>query len=123
MRYKRKSYNINAIKQSAYIVFDTIIVDDFAFLFNCTPLGWGSDSMMGLRHKAIHKLVGDGTYGFLSPPVINYLPFQVGAIIVVLYCYEFVTLVLLFHFSIINVSNLLFGFIGFRVATCLGKSC
>ena len=54
MRYKRKGYNINAIKQSAYIVFDTIIVDDFAFLFNCTPLGWGSDSMMGLRHKAIH---------------------------------------------------------------------
>ena len=36
MRYKRKGYNINAIKQSAYIVFDTIIVDDFSFLFNCT---------------------------------------------------------------------------------------
>ena len=34
MRYKSKGYNINAIKQSAYIVFDTIIVDDFAFLFN-----------------------------------------------------------------------------------------
>ena len=59
----------------------------------------------------------------LSPPVIYYLPFQVGAFVVVLYCYEFVTLVLLFHFSIIYVSNLLFGFIGFRVATCLGKSC
>ena len=54
IRYKRKGSNINAIKQSAYIVFDTIIVDDFAFLFNCTPLGWGSDSMMGLGHKAIH---------------------------------------------------------------------
>ena len=51
---KCKYYNINAIKQSAYIVFDTIIVDDFAFLFNCMPLGWVSDSMMGLRHKAIH---------------------------------------------------------------------
>ena len=36
--------------------------------------------------------------------------------------YEFVTLVLLFHFSIIYVSNLLFGFIGFRVATCLGNA-
>ena len=31
-------------------VFDTIIVNDFAFLLNCTPLGWGSDSMMGLQH-------------------------------------------------------------------------
>ena len=60
---------------------------------------------------------------FLSPPVIYYLPFQVGAFVNVLYCYEFVTLVLLFHFSIKYVSNLLFGFIGFRVATCLGKSC
>ena len=54
MRYKRKGYNINAIHQSAYIVFDTIIVDHFAFLFNCTPLGWGSDSIIGLRLKAIH---------------------------------------------------------------------
>ena len=42
---------------------------------------------------------------FLSPPVIYYLPFQVGAFVVVLYCYEFVTLVLLFHFSIIYVSK------------------
>ena len=60
---------------------------------------------------------------FLSPPVIYYFPLQAGAFVVVLYCYEFVTLVLLFHFSITFVSNLLFGFIGFRVATCLGKSC
>ena len=35
---------------------------------------------------------------FLSPPVIYYLPFQVGAFILVLYCNEFVTLVLLFLF-------------------------
>ena len=55
---------------------------------------------------------------FLSPPVNYYLSFQVGAFVVALYCYEFVTLVLLFHFSIIYVSNLLFGFIGFRVVTC-----
>ena len=67
MCYKRKGYKINAIKQSAYIVFDTIIVDDFAFLFNCMPLGWGSDSMMG--HKAIHKLVGDGTLLSVSWPI------------------------------------------------------
>ena len=54
MRYKRKGYTINAIKQSAYIVFDTIIVDDFAFLFICTPLVGAQTQMMGLRHKAIH---------------------------------------------------------------------
>ena len=59
---------------------------------------------------------------FLSPTVIYYLLFQVGAFVVVLNCYEFVTLVLLFHFSITYVSNLFFGFIGFRVATSLGRA-
>ena len=47
---------------------------------------------------------------FLSPPVIYYLPFQVGAFVVVLYCYEFVTLVLLFHFSITYVSTFVIWF-------------
>ena len=59
---------------------------------------------------------------FLSPPVIYYLPFQVGAFIVVLYCYEFVTLVLLFHFSIIHVSYFLFGFIGFHLLPLVWES-
>ena len=34
--YKRKGYNIDAIKYSAYLAVDTITVDHFAYLFNYT---------------------------------------------------------------------------------------
>ena len=45
-RYKSKGYNLFAIKQSACVVFDPITVKHHASLFNCTPVGRGSDSMM-----------------------------------------------------------------------------
>ena len=45
-RYKIMGYNVSAIKQSACVVFDPITVKHYAFLFNCTPVGRGSDSMM-----------------------------------------------------------------------------
>ena len=44
--YKRIGYNINIMRQSACLVFNPITVNNFAFLFNCTPLGRASDSMM-----------------------------------------------------------------------------
>ena len=47
MRYKRIGYNINVMRQSACLVIDPITVDSFASLFNCTPVGPTSDSMMG----------------------------------------------------------------------------
>ena len=46
VRYKRIGYNINIMRQSACLVFNPITVDDFASLFNCTPVGRASDSMM-----------------------------------------------------------------------------
>ena len=45
-RYKRIGYNINIMLQSACLVFNPITVNNFASLFNCTPVGWASDSMM-----------------------------------------------------------------------------
>ena len=44
--YKRIGYNINIMRQSACLVFNPITVNNFASLFNCTPVGWASDSMM-----------------------------------------------------------------------------
>ena len=44
--YKRKGYTIDVIKQSAGLVVNKITIDHFAYLFNCTPVGQGSDSMM-----------------------------------------------------------------------------
>ena len=53
VRYKRIGYNINIMRQSACLVINPITVNNFASLFNCTPVGRASDSMMA-RHKAIY---------------------------------------------------------------------
>ena len=46
VRYKRIGYNINIMRQSACLVFNPIMVNNFASPFNCTPVGRASDSMM-----------------------------------------------------------------------------
>ena len=46
VRYKRIGYNINIMWQSASLVFNTITVNNFDSLFNCTPVGRASDWMM-----------------------------------------------------------------------------
>ena len=46
VRYKRIGHNINIMRQSACLVFNPITVNNFASLFNCTPVGRASDSMM-----------------------------------------------------------------------------
>ena len=46
--YKKTGYNINVLQQTACLVVNPITVDNFAFLFNCTPVGQTSDSMMDL---------------------------------------------------------------------------
>ena len=43
---KKIDYNINVLQQTAYLVVNPIAVGNFAFLFNCTLVGWTSDSMM-----------------------------------------------------------------------------
>ena len=44
--YKRKGYNIDVIKQSASLSVSPITLDHFVYLFNCTQVDRGSDSMM-----------------------------------------------------------------------------
>ena len=44
--YKTIGYNINVLQQTACLVVNPITVGNFAFLFNCTPVGRTSDSMM-----------------------------------------------------------------------------
>ena len=46
VRYKRVGYNINIMRQFACLVFNPITVSNLASLFNCTPAGRASDSMM-----------------------------------------------------------------------------
>ena len=44
--YKKIGYNINVLQQTAFLVVNLITVGNFAFLFNCAPVGRTSDSMM-----------------------------------------------------------------------------
>ena len=44
--YKRKGYNTEVTKQSNCFAVNPISVDHIACLFNCTPVGRGSISMM-----------------------------------------------------------------------------
>ena len=44
--YKKIGYNIIVLQQTACLVVNPITVGNFAFLFNCTPVGRTSDSMM-----------------------------------------------------------------------------
>ena len=46
VRYKRIGYNINIMRQSAGLVFNPVTFNNFDSLFNCTPVGRASDSMM-----------------------------------------------------------------------------
>ena len=46
--YKKIGYNINVLQQTACLLVNPIMVGNFAFLFNCTPEGWTSDSMIVL---------------------------------------------------------------------------
>ena len=44
--FKNIGYNINVLQQTICLVVNPITVGNFAFLFNCTPVGQTSDSMM-----------------------------------------------------------------------------
>ena len=63
--YKKIGYNINVLQQTACLVVNQIAVGKFAFLFNCTPMGRTSDSMMV---SSIDEMVGAYCFGCLSAP-------------------------------------------------------
>ena len=46
MRYKRTDYNVDMMRQSACLVVNPITVNNFTLLFNCMPIGQGSDFMI-----------------------------------------------------------------------------
>ena len=46
IHHKRIGYDLNVMRQSVCLVINPISVDNFAALFNCTPVDRASDSMM-----------------------------------------------------------------------------
>ena len=43
--YKKIGYNINVLQHTTCLAVNQITVGNFAFLFNCTPVGWTSASL------------------------------------------------------------------------------
>ena len=43
VRYKKIGYNIDVLRQTAYLVVNPMKVNSFAYLFNCTMVGRASD--------------------------------------------------------------------------------
>ena len=54
-RYKESGI----LRQSAYLVFNSITVYSYDFLFNCTTMGQASDSMTAMAYALIRWLVPD----------------------------------------------------------------
>ena len=52
--YNKIGYNINVLQQTACLVVNQITVGNFAFLFNCTPVGQTSNSMMVPTKRLIY---------------------------------------------------------------------
>ena len=44
--YRRIGHNLNIMRQSDCLVFNPVMVDNYAAFFNCSPLGRASDFMM-----------------------------------------------------------------------------
>ena len=63
--YKKIGYNINVLQQTACLVVNPITVGNFAFLFNCTPVGRTSDSMAvpTVKDLSIDEMVGAWCFG------------------------------------------------------------
>ena len=53
IQYRRMWYNLNVMLQSTCLLFNPIMVDNYAAFFNSTPVGRASDSMIA-RLKAFH---------------------------------------------------------------------
>ena len=72
LRHKRIGYDLNVMRQSACLVISPITADNFAALFNCTPVDRASDTMIA-RPKAIHfSWLGPEPFRLLlGPPGLN----------------------------------------------------
>ena len=69
--YKKIAYNINVLQQTACLVVNPNTVGNFAFHFNCTPVGRTSDSLMVPTKRLIYindEIVGARCFGCLSGP-------------------------------------------------------
>ena len=58
-QYKKIGNNVKVMQQTACLVVNPITVGNYAFLYNCRPVGRSLDSMMvRLKDLSIDEMVG-----------------------------------------------------------------
>ena len=72
-RYRHAEYNLNVMRQSVRLVFNPIMVDNYAAFLNCTSMGQESDSLMAPL-KVIHFswVRAGASCLLLGPPGLNW---------------------------------------------------
>ena len=68
LRYKRIGYNLNLMRRSACLVFNPITVDNYALLFNCTPVDRVTDCMMAPALRYYFSWLGPELFRLLLGP-------------------------------------------------------
>ena len=71
-RYRRIGYNLNVMRQSACLVFNPIMVDNYAAFFNCTPVGRAPDSMMAGASCLLLGPPGSNWCFSFAPELVGY---------------------------------------------------
>ena len=77
---KRIGYNLNVLRQSVFLVINPITVDNFAALFNCTPVNRVADSMMARPKFIQFSWLGPDLSSQHAVPVESLLLFLHGII-------------------------------------------
>ena len=70
-RHKRIGYDLNVMRQFTFLVVNSITADNFAALFNYTPVGRASTSMMALKLFIFGCLGPELFRLLLGPPGLN----------------------------------------------------
>ena len=72
VRNRRVGCGMDVVRRSVCLVFGPVAVDNFASLFNCTSVGWASDSMMAPTWSVCFSWFGPELFCLLlGPPGFN----------------------------------------------------
>ena len=75
IRYKRIGYNMNVMRQTACLVVNPVMVNNFADIFKCTPVGRASDLMMAPAYGVQLSWLGPDGLSLVGPTGVQLLDF------------------------------------------------
>ena len=78
---------MNVMRQTACLVVNPIMVNNFADLFNCTPVGRASDLMMALALSFLLSWLGPDGLSLVRPSGVQLLDFSCSSISELVCCW------------------------------------